>query len=127
MRKKHVRNLTAGCAAFMAAAFVFSAGFSKTAFADEADKTTLVYGSTDYTRINPAMDEHCEINVLLFDGLTDHDGDNQIIPRLAKSWEYDEEKGYPEGGIAPGTKWEDVPDDFECPLCAVGKDQFSAE
>lgn len=26
-------------------------------------------------------------------------------------WEYDEEKGYPEGGIAPGTKWEDVPDD----------------
>ena len=32
-------------------------------------------------------------------------------------WEYDEEKGYPEGGIAPGTKWEDIPDDFECPLC----------
>ena len=31
-------------------------------------------------------------------------------------WEYDEEKGYPEGGIAPGTKWEDVPADFECPL-----------
>ena len=27
-------------------------------------------------------------------------------------WEYDEEKGYPEGGIAPGTKWEDVPEDF---------------
>ena len=44
MRKKHVRNLTAGCAAFMAAAFVFSAGFSKTAFADEADKTTLEIG-----------------------------------------------------------------------------------
>ena len=38
---------------------------------------------------------------------------------------YDEEKGYPEGGIAPGTKWEDVPVDFECPLCFVGKDQFS--
>ena len=34
-------------------------------------------------------------------------------------WEYDEEKGYPEGGIAPGTKWEDVPADFECPLCFV--------
>ena len=39
-------------------------------------------------------------------------------------WEYDEEKGYPEGGIAPGTKWEDVPEDFECPLCFVGKDQL---
>ncbi|MFR2943076.1 MAG: rubredoxin [Christensenellales bacterium] len=40
-------------------------------------------------------------------------------------WEYDEEMGYPEGGIAPGTKWEDIPDDFECPLCSVGKDRFS--
>ena len=40
-------------------------------------------------------------------------------------WEYDEEKGYPEGGIAPGTTWEDIPEDFECPLCFVGKDQFS--
>ena len=107
MRKKHVRNLTAGCAAFMAAAFVVSAGFSKTAFADEADKTTLVYGSTDYTRINPAMDEHCEINVLLFDGLTDHDGDNQIIPRLAKSWEYDEENLTYTFHLEEGVKWHD--------------------
>ena len=40
-------------------------------------------------------------------------------------WEYDEEKGYPEDGIAPGTEWDDVPDDFECPMCLVGKDQFS--
>ena len=30
----------------------------------------------------------------------------------ACEWVYDEEKGYPEGGIAPGTKWEDIPDDF---------------
>ena len=42
-------------------------------------------------------------------------------------WEYDEAEGYPEGGIAPGTKWEDIPADFECPLCMVGKDQFSQE
>ena len=42
-------------------------------------------------------------------------------------WIYNEAEGYPEGGIAPGTKWEDVPADFECPLCCVGKDQFSAE
>ena len=40
-------------------------------------------------------------------------------------WEYDEEKGYPDGGIAPDTAWEDVPEDFECPMCLVGKDQFS--
>lgn len=37
------------------------------------EETTLVYGSADYTRINPAMDEHGEINLLLFNGLTAHD------------------------------------------------------
>ena len=39
-------------------------------------------------------------------------------------WVYDEDEGYPEGGIAPGTKLENVPEDFLCPLCYVGKDQF---
>ena len=42
-------------------------------------------------------------------------------------WVYDEEEGYPDGGIPAGTKWEDLPEDFECPLCGVTKDQFSAE
>ena len=40
-------------------------------------------------------------------------------------WEYDEELGDPENGIAPGTKFADLPDDFTCPLCGVGKDDFS--
>lgn len=40
---------------------------------------------------------------------------------------YDPAEGYPEAGIAPGTKWEDVPEDFVCPLCGVGKDMFEAE
>jgi len=40
-------------------------------------------------------------------------------------WEYDEALGDPEHGIAPGTKFEDLPEDFECPLCGVGKDNFS--
>ncbi len=42
-------------------------------------------------------------------------------------WIYDEAEGAPEYGIAPGTKFEDLPDDFECPLCCVGKDNFSVE
>ena len=54
----------------------------------QSSASTLVYGSGDYTRINPAMDEHCEINALLFDGLTDHDGDGSVIPRLAESWDW---------------------------------------
>ena len=40
---------------------------------------------------------------------------------------YDEAIGDPDNGIAPGTKFEDLPEDFECPLCSVGKDQFSEE
>lgn len=40
-------------------------------------------------------------------------------------WEYDPEVGDPEHGIAPGTAFEDLPDDWVCPLCGVGKDEFS--
>ena len=64
-----------------------SAGTTVPVLAEE--ETTLVYGSGDYTRINPAMDEHGEINILIFDGLTAHDGENQVVPALAKSWDYD--------------------------------------
>ncbi len=55
-----------------------------------SDAETLVYGSGDYTRINPAMDEHGEINILLFNGLTAHNGANQVVPCLAKDWIFDE-------------------------------------
>ena len=37
---------------------------------------------------------------------------------------YDEAKGLPEEGIAPGTSWDDIPDDWECPECGVGKEDF---
>ena len=40
---------------------------------------------------------------------------------------YDPEVGDPENGVAPGTPWEEVPEDWVCPLCSVGKDQFSPE
>ena len=40
-------------------------------------------------------------------------------------WEYDPQAGYPEGGIAPGTPWEDVPADFVCPLCGASKEEFT--
>jgi rubredoxin-NAD+ reductase len=42
-------------------------------------------------------------------------------------WEYDEDEGLEELGIEPGTAFADLPDDFECPLCSVGKDSFSPE
>lgn len=38
---------------------------------------------------------------------------------------YDEKEGEPENGYAAGTKFEDLPDDYECPLCGASKDDFS--
>jgi rubredoxin len=40
-------------------------------------------------------------------------------------WVYDEAVGLPDEGIAPGTPWADVPVDWRCPLCDVGKEDFA--
>ncbi len=40
---------------------------------------------------------------------------------------YDEALGDADNGIAPGTTWADLGDDFVCPLCGVSKDQFTEE
>lgn len=40
-------------------------------------------------------------------------------------WVYDPEIGDLENGIAPGTSFADLPDDWVCPVCGVGKDEFS--
>lgn len=40
---------------------------------------------------------------------------------------YDETLGDPDSGVAPGTKWEDVPEDWVCPVCGLGKDSFTEE
>ena len=40
-------------------------------------------------------------------------------------WVYDEAAGAPDMDIAPGTAFDALPDDFVCPLCGVGKDEFS--
>ena len=82
-----------------------SAGTTVPVLADE--ETTLVYGSGDYTRINPAMDEHGEINILIFNGLTAHDGDNQVVPGLAKSWEFDEDTCTYTFHLEENVKWHD--------------------
>ena len=40
---------------------------------------------------------------------------------------YDEAEGDPDNGVEPGTKWEDVPEDWVCPVCGAGKDEFEPE
>ncbi|HSB52046.1 MAG TPA: rubredoxin [Dissulfurispiraceae bacterium] len=49
-----------------------------------------------------------------------------------KKWEcnvcgyvYDPEIGDPDGGIKPGTSFEELPDTWECPICGAKKDEFS--
>lgn len=39
-------------------------------------------------------------------------------------WIYEEEDGLPDEGIEPGTRWEDIPDEFVCPECGAGKSDF---
>jgi len=40
---------------------------------------------------------------------------------------YDPEQGDSDNGVDPGTKWEDVPNDWECPVCGASKDDFEKE
>ncbi|RFM20732.1 rubredoxin [Clostridium botulinum] len=37
---------------------------------------------------------------------------------------YDPEQGDPDNGVAPGTAFEDVPEDWVCPLCGLPKSEF---
>ena len=67
----------------------------------------LVYGSHDYTRINPAIDEHGEINLLIFNGLTSHDDKGQVVPALAESWDYDDGTNTYTFHLRKNVKWHD--------------------
>ena len=74
MKKRKITALVIALA--MTAAAVFTSCGSNI----KPDSDTLVYGSGDYTAINPALYEHGEINLLLFAGLTAHDGENNVVP-----------------------------------------------
>ncbi|HKL50951.1 MAG TPA: rubredoxin [Wenzhouxiangellaceae bacterium] len=39
-------------------------------------------------------------------------------------WIYDEEMGDPDSGLAPGTRWDEVPESWVCPDCGAGKEDF---
>ncbi|MEA4927871.1 MAG: rubredoxin [Candidatus Limiplasma sp.] len=40
---------------------------------------------------------------------------------------YDEAAGIPDDGIAPGTLWDQLPEDWVCPLCGAAKSEFEAQ
>ena len=56
---------------------------------------------------------------------------SRVLGRFMKSYMcvicgfvYEEEQGLPEEGIAPGTRWEDVPENWKCPECGATKSDF---
>lgn len=74
---------------------------------EEAQGKTLVYGSGDYTAINPALYEHGEINLLIFSGLTAHNADNEVVADLATQWSFDEKTNTYTFALREGVKWHD--------------------
>ena len=74
--------------------------------------------STSVTSTTTASDEIAPVSI-------PHDGEPyKVWECIVCGWEYDEALGWPEDGIAPGTRWEDVPEDWVCPECGVGKLDF---
>lgn len=71
------------------------------------NETSFVYGSGDYTSINPALYEHGEINSLIFSGLTAHNADNKIVPSLAESWSFDKDTNTYTFNLRKSVKWHD--------------------
>lgn len=65
------------------------AGCGSNGSGGESDGKTLVYGSNDYTAINPALYEHGEINSLIFLGLTTHNEKDEVAPGAAEKWSFD--------------------------------------
>ena len=85
------RTLISILSAIMLICAMILTGCGKSDEAPADSGSTLVYGSGDYTAINPALFEHGEINALLFAGLTAHDKDNNVVEGLAEDWSHDEE------------------------------------
>ncbi len=48
----------------------------------------------------------------------------KVLTCIVCGYVYNEELGDEEHGLAPGTRWADVPEDWECPDCGAGKNDF---
>lgn len=91
----------------------------------------ITYADTDVKILSALNDDSYAQLVALAQwlcGKTTQKGGNGSVKYVCDvcGWVYDEEKGSPENGIAPGTAFDDLPEDFVCPLCGVGQEHFSS-
>jgi len=64
------------------------------------------------------------VTVSILGGFMSVNGDFRSWVCVVCGFVYHEAEGWPEEGIAPGTRWEDVSEDWCCPDCGVGKSDF---
>ena len=86
--------------------------------------TTAAAGSANDTAVAAKAAEETTIPVQQTELATALETDYSVWECLVCGWQYDESLGLPEDNIAPGTRWEDIPEDWLCPDCGVGKQDF---
>ncbi len=106
MKSKSITKRIIAILAAMTMVFCFTA-CGDSGESGGGDGNTLIYGSNDYTRINPAIDEHGEINLLIFDGLMGHNEKNEVVPALAESFDLDEATNTYTFHLREGVTWHD--------------------
>lgn len=85
---------------------------------------TAAAGSANDTAVAAKAAEETTIPVQQTELATALETDYSVWECLVCGWQYDESLGLPEDNIAPGTRWEDIPEDWLCPDCGVGKQDF---
>ena len=84
----------------------------------DLSEETIVVGKASKEEVKEMIEETIE---------EDEEASMQRYVCIICGWVYDPEEGDPEGGIAPGTPFEDLPVDWTCPACGVGKEHFEPE
>jgi Fe-Mn family superoxide dismutase len=84
----------------------------------DLSEETIVVGTASKEEVKEMIEEAIE---------EDEETSMQRYVCVVCGWIYDPAEGDPEGGIAPGTPFEDLPDDWTCPACGVGKEHFEPE
>ena len=91
----------------------------------------MIDKSVDIVYYNDNSNDYCYLRIKRNTNIKSYREKEIIIMKkwvcTVCGWVYDEELGDQDYDLAPGVAFEDLPEDFVCPLCGVGKDQFEEE